>query len=106
MPSQGNSRPGTLVACLRRGLLEEGLDLALESLFVYHADVKVRDFAVAIDEQRCRHRIEAEAFSHITPIANHNRIINFMFLKEWLDGFPAIIVQGHANGGKPALFVF
>ncbi len=29
-----------------------------------------------------------------------------MFLKEWLDGFPAIIVQGHANGGKPALFVF
>src|ERR1700752_321135 len=88
-----------------RWFFQKGLDFALEGIFVHHADVQVGNSAVAIDEQRSWHRIKTETLSHDLPFPNHNRIIDFVFLQEWLDGFPAIIVQGHANGGNPALFV-
>src|SRR6266404_3188788 len=72
-----------LASLLRSRILEERLNLALKSVLVHHASVRVGDLAISIDEQCQRQARNAKLTSQFR-IADYDWIIDFVRCEEWL----------------------
>src|ERR1700733_9966892 len=84
--------------------LQERLDLFFRGVLIYHAEVNVCDFTVAINQSSERHAVESEAIGQ-RLIADHDGIVDALLVEPGPDGFPTIVVHRNSDDDQSLLLI-
>src|ERR1035441_823630 len=77
--------------------LQEFLNTIFEIPPVREPNVDRGNFPLPIDQEGGRQRVHAAVLPGSIVVADHHPVIHFQIREEWLDGFPALVVHGHAE---------
>src|SRR5690242_7118346 len=77
--------------------VEQTLDLFFVSIFPRQPGMNRGDSALRVDEQSCGKRIQSAVETRHVVVAKHYTVIDSLALYEWLNRFPAILIQSHAQ---------
>src|SRR5438105_5016758 len=72
---------------------------------VHESEVGCGHTSVAVDDKRCRQRLDAAVQVSDGIVPEGNAIVDPFLFDVGLYGVPSILVHGDAQNGKPAIFV-